>query len=86
MFLTIYAADLSFFGDVAMAQSARHLATSACRVVRSAPAAGKKVVLSGLTARHQHARARRLIAKQILRDLWTEAKRLHAAADTQPLP
>jgi hypothetical protein len=32
---------------------------------------------SPLSAAHQHARAIRLIAKAILRDLWTEAKRLH---------
>ena len=33
---------------------------------------------SPLSAAHQHARAIRLIAKAILRDLWTESKRLHA--------
>jgi len=32
---------------------------------------------SPLSAAHQHARAIRLIAKAILRDLWTESKRLH---------
>lgn len=32
---------------------------------------------SPLSAGHQHARARRLIAKAILRDLWAEAKRIH---------
>lgn len=32
---------------------------------------------SPLSAAHQHARAIRLVAKLILRDLWTEAKRIH---------
>jgi len=32
---------------------------------------------SPLSAAHQHARAIRLIAKAILRDLWSESKRLH---------
>lgn len=32
---------------------------------------------SPLSAAHQHARAIRLVAKLILRDLWNEAKRLH---------
>jgi hypothetical protein len=40
---------------------------------------------SPLSAAHQHARAIRLIAKLILRDLWTESQRLHekAAAEGQ---
>ena len=29
---------------------------------------------------HKHARAMRLVMKEILRDLWTEAKRLHVGA------
>lgn len=36
-----------------------------------------------LSAGHQHARARRLIAKAILRDLWTEAQRLHHQGGAQ---
>ena len=32
-----------------------------------------------LSLGHQHARARRLIMKAILKDLWTEAKQLHNA-------
>jgi hypothetical protein len=36
---------------------------------------------SPLSAAHQHARAIRLIAKAILRDLWTEAKRLHTETE-----
>jgi len=35
-----------------------------------------------LSAGHQHARAMRLVMKEILRDLWTESKRLHDS--TQP--
>lgn len=33
-----------------------------------------------LSAGHQHARAMRLVMKEILRDLWTESKRIHAGA------
>lgn len=35
---------------------------------------------SPLSAGHQHARALRAVAKEILRDLWREAKRLHEEA------
>jgi len=41
---------------------------------------------SPLSAGHQHARARRLIAKQILKDLWREAKRLHELHAAQMAP
>jgi hypothetical protein len=34
---------------------------------------------SPLSAGHQHARAMRLVMKEILRDLWTESKRIHEA-------
>jgi hypothetical protein len=34
---------------------------------------------SPLSAGHQHSRARRLIAKEILKELWREARRLHTA-------
>lgn len=34
-----------------------------------------------LSAGHQHARAMRLVMKEILRDLWTESKRLHDGAE-----
>ncbi len=33
---------------------------------------------------HQHARAMRLVMKEILRDLWTEAKRLHGVGEPAP--
>jgi hypothetical protein len=36
-----------------------------------------------LSAGHQHARARRLIAKAILKDVWDESKRLHELAADQ---
>lgn len=36
-----------------------------------------------LTAGHQHARALRLVAKRLLRDLWAESKRIH---DEEPEP
>ena len=40
---------------------------------------------SPLSAAHQHARAIRLVAKQILRDMWAESKRIHEAQEGKPL-
>lgn len=34
-----------------------------------------------ISAGHQHARAMRLVSKQILKDLWLESRRLHGIAD-----
>lgn len=34
---------------------------------------------SPLSTGHQHARALRLVAKTVLRDLWREARRIHEA-------
>jgi len=47
---------------------------------RCGPAGKPALVGSPLSAGHQHARALRLVAKAVLRDLWREAKRLHDAA------
>jgi hypothetical protein len=44
---------------------------------RCGPAGNPAPAGSPLSAGHQHARAMRLVMKEILRDLWTEAKRLH---------
>lgn len=44
---------------------------------RCGPKGKPALVGSPLSAAHQHARAIRLIAKAILRDLWAEAKRIH---------
>lgn len=49
-----------------------------CR--RCGPSGNPAQVGSPLSAGHQHARALRLTAKEILRDLWTESKRLHETA------
>lgn len=46
-----------------------------CR--RCGPAGKPAQAGSPLSAGHQHARALRLVAKAILRDLWRESKRLH---------
>jgi hypothetical protein len=49
--------------------------------VRCGPRGKPAAAGTALSLGHQHARARRLIAKQILRDLWTEARRLHEIAE-----
>lgn len=46
-----------------------------CR--RCGPAGQPAPAGSALSAGHQHARALRLVAKRVLRDLWLEARRLH---------
>lgn len=38
---------------------------------------------SALSAGHQHARAVRLVAKEILRDVWRESRRLHGVVDEE---
>lgn len=48
--------------------------------VRCGPSGKPAEIGSPLSAGHQHARAMRLVAKAILRDLWTESKRLHESA------
>lgn len=46
-----------------------------CR--RCGPAGKPATTGTPLSARHQHARAMRLVMKEILKDLWRESKRLH---------
>lgn len=48
-----------------------------CR--RCGPAGKPANTGSPLSAGHQHARAMRLVMKEILRDLWAESKRLHGS-------
>lgn len=48
---------------------------------RCGPSGKPAQIGSPLSAGHQHARAMRLMSKEILRDLWLEGKRLHEAAD-----
>jgi hypothetical protein len=45
--------------------------------VRCGPSGKPALAGSPLSAGHQHARALRVVAKTVLRDLWREAKRLH---------
>jgi len=52
-------------------------AVHATDCVRCGPSGKPAVVGSPLSAGHQHARAMRAIAKAVLKDLWTEAKRIH---------
>lgn len=47
--------------------------------VRCGPAGKPALAGSPLSAGHQHARALRRVAKEILKDLWTEAKAVHEA-------
>lgn len=55
-------------------------ATHATPCVRCGPAGHPAPVGSPLSAGHQHARAVRAVSKEILRDLWIEARRLHGEA------
>lgn len=50
-----------------------------CR--RCGPRGKPAAVGTSLPAGHQHARAMRLVSKEILKDLWRESKRLHAEGD-----
>lgn len=51
-------------------------ATHAAPCARCGPAGKPALVGSALSLNHQHARALRLVSKQILLDLWLEARRL----------
>lgn len=53
---------------------------------RCGPAGKPALVGSQLSAGHQHARALRLVAKEVLKDLWREAKSLHELHDGQAGP
>lgn len=54
-------------------------ATHAVVCVRCGPAGMPAPVGSALSDGHKHARALRAVAKQVLKDLWREAKQLHEA-------
>lgn len=49
--------------------------------VRCGPSGKPAPAGSPLSAGHQHARALRLVAKAVLKDLWLESERLHLAAE-----
>lgn len=53
--------------------------------VRCGPSGHPAAVGSPLSAGHQHARALRRVAKEILRDLWVIAREYHVGAVTVPL-
>lgn len=48
---------------------------------RCGPAGHPAVVGTALSLGHQHARAMRLVMKEILKDLWVEARRLESVSD-----
>lgn len=54
--------------------------THAAECVRCGPSGKPAQPDSPWSAAHQHADALRIVGKEILRDLWTEAKRIHEAA------
>lgn len=51
---------------------------------RCGPAGKPAPIGSPLSDGHKHARALRAIAKEVLRDLWIEARRLHGVTDETP--
>ncbi|MFJ4847568.1 hypothetical protein [Streptomyces sp. NPDC088733] len=64
--------------DAGRAKYADALHQTACR--RCGPSGKPAAVGTPLSAGHQHARAMRLVMKEILKDLWLESKRLHETA------
>lgn len=61
--------------DNGRAKYAESLHKRECR--RCGPSGKPAAIGSPLSAGHQHARAMRLVSKEILKDLWRESKRLH---------
>lgn len=59
-------------------------ATHAVACHRCGPSGKPAPAGSPLSAGHQHARAMRAMCKEILRDLWREARRLHIEAGDDP--
>lgn len=51
--------------------------------VRCGPAGKPALAGSPLSAGHQHARALRLMAKEILKDLWLESRAIHENTETE---
>lgn len=66
------------YRDVYDAGRARYAdAVHSAPCVRCGPAGHPAAEGSPLSAAHQHARATRLVMREVLRDLWAEAKRIH---------
>jgi len=68
--------------DTTRAKYADVIHNASC--VRCGPAGKPALVGSPLSDGHKHARALRAIAKEVLRDLWIEARRLHGVTDETP--
>jgi hypothetical protein len=67
--------------DKARAKYEGAVHTAECK--RCGPSGKPAVVGSPISAGHQHGRALRAVSKEILRDLWREAARLHGVPDGQ---
>lgn len=65
--------------DMTRAKYAEAVHSMPC--VRCGPAGKPALVGSPLSDGHKHARALRAISKEVLRDLWIEARRLHCVTD-----
>lgn len=59
-------------------------ATHQVDCVRCGPSGKPALAGTPLSAGHQHARALRLVAKQILQDVWIESKTIHEKAENSP--
>lgn len=70
--------------DDAREKYAEAIHAAPCR--RCGPKGTPASVGSPLSKGHQHARAMRMISKELLRDLWLEAKRIHELAGGQRGP
>jgi hypothetical protein len=66
--------------DTGRIKYAESVHAAAC--VRCGPSGHPAALGTPLSLGHQHARAMRLMCKEILRDLWREAARIHQATDT----
>jgi hypothetical protein len=69
--------------DAAREQYAEAVHPTEC--VRCGPAGKPALPGSPLSAGHQHARALRRVSKEILRDLWLEARMVHTGEVTEAM-
>jgi hypothetical protein len=67
--------------DAGRVKYAEAVHPAACR--RCGPAGHPAAAGSPLSSGHQHARALRLVMKEILRDLWSESRRIHGVEDEE---
>ncbi|MFJ9771152.1 hypothetical protein ACIRVF_07905 [Kitasatospora sp. NPDC101157] len=66
--------------DAGRAKYAEATHETECR--RCGPSGNPARIGTAISAGHQHARAMRLVMKEILKDLWRESRRLHGAPDS----